>query len=170
MSTTHEAQNREIERHEMPRGSFSYGQLASFDGVDAPTDAWLVCTPCSKPKRDDDNGASGFDEVLVVHFIHRDESDARSTMRNLREIGAVLVRPASSELRELHASLGMAGWGVADPNGGDYLSDGCPSAEVALAAASEVLALIARGVDGDRAREVVAQTTYAAHGDDELQS
>jgi hypothetical protein len=93
MSTTQDTHQPEIERDEMPLGSFRYGQLASFDGVDAPADAWLICTHCSKPKNEDDNGASGFDRVLVVHFIHRDESEARLTVDAL-SVPAVLVRPA----------------------------------------------------------------------------
>src|SRR4051794_2910477 len=90
-------QYAEIERDEMPLGSFKYLQLASFDGVDAPLDAWLVCTPCAKPKNEADNGKSGFDEVLVVHFIHRDESDARATAADVAHGHSVtLVRPAKT--------------------------------------------------------------------------
>lgn len=95
MSNTNDTQQPEIERDEMPVGSFRYGQLASFEGVDAPTDAWLICTHCSKPKNESDNGASGFDRVLVVHFIYRDAIEARIAVDAL-SVPAVLVRPAKS--------------------------------------------------------------------------
>jgi hypothetical protein len=96
-SATESAQYETIERHEMPVGSFKYGQLASFDGVDAPTDAWLVCLPCSKPKNAADNGKSGFDTVLVVHFICSREDDARRTAASLANGHSVtLVAPVAS--------------------------------------------------------------------------
>ena len=102
----------EIERDEMPNGSFVYGQLASIDGVAAPADKWLVCTPCSKPKNEDDNGASGFDEVLVAQFIHTRESDARETAASLALTHKItLVRPAPVS-DTFTVSAGQAGYAV----------------------------------------------------------
>lgn len=61
--------------------------------------------------------------------------------------------------------LGMAGWGVADPDGGDYLSDGAPTAAIALETAEDARELIGRGVAGETAREAAAQIAYAKHRD-----
>lgn len=103
----------EIERSEMPIGSFVYGQLASIDGVAAPADKWLVCTPCSKPKNVDDNGASGFDEILVAQFVNTREIDARETAASLALSGhkITLVKPAPVSDR-FTVSAGQAGYAV----------------------------------------------------------
>jgi hypothetical protein len=107
----------EIERDEMPIGSFVYGQLASIDGVAAPADKWLVCTPCSKPKNPDDNGASGFDEILVAQFVNTREDDARETAASLALSGhkITLVKPApvSDTFTVSSGQAGYAVWGRA---------------------------------------------------------
>lgn len=98
----------EIERDAMPSGSFRYGQLASVESVDAPLDAWLVCTTCAHFEDDET-----WRTVLVVHFIFRDESEARSTASSLSREDVTLVRPAKPRnaesaretLRELEVEL-----------------------------------------------------------------
>jgi hypothetical protein len=84
----------EITRSEMPVGSFRYGQLATHDGVDCGPDEWLVCTSCAKPKNEADNGASGFDKILVVHFRFLDGYEATRCALGLKQVGQVtLVKP-----------------------------------------------------------------------------
>jgi len=60
---------------------------------------------------------------------------------------------------QLVASAGQSGWGVADPldASADFISDGYDTAEDAIVAAVETLALVNRGVDIDLARQVAAQ-------------
>lgn len=72
-------------------------------------------------------------------------------------------------LPELEAVLGMAGWGVPDPEGGDYLTDGCSRPATAVSVAREVLSLIDRGVDGELARTVGAQLAHRLDADVELE-
>lgn len=80
-----------IPRRSAPQGSFIYSQLASIETMDAPADAWIVCTPCAVPNNPEDNGASGFHDVLCGHFIHRDEDDAMATARSLANSHRVTV-------------------------------------------------------------------------------
>lgn len=83
----------EISRDEVPPGSFRYGQLASEPDFAVKPHLWAVCTPCAKPKNEADNGASGFDTVLVAHFLSSSEQTAREIAEGLS--GEVtLVRPA----------------------------------------------------------------------------
>lgn len=80
-----------ITRSEVPADSFRYGQLASFEGLDVPGAAWLVCTSCSKPLNEADNGLSGFRSVLVVHFMHRSKAEALLAAQLVS--GATIVAP-----------------------------------------------------------------------------
>jgi hypothetical protein len=77
---------------------------------------------------------------------------------------------------QLVATLGMAGWGVADPNGGDFLSDAHETPEAAIAAAHRRLTLLSdygneraalrdsfEYTDGDADNLLVALVAYALH-------
>ena len=93
----------EIERAAMPAHSFRYGQLASIEGVDAPADAWLVCTNCAHFEGDVST------TVLVAHFIRTDESEAREIAADLARSNEVtLVRPVpnGSTVAEIDAAVG----------------------------------------------------------------
>jgi len=88
----------EIPRSDVPAGSFRYGQLARVEELDASSYSWLIATECSKPKNEEDNGASGFDTVLCVHFIYSSEDDARAAAMELgRNHSVTLIRPASRD-------------------------------------------------------------------------
>lgn len=87
---------RVLDRSEVPAGSFLYGQLASVESFDVAPHLYAVCTYCSKPKNEADNGRSGFNEVLVAHFLHRTWEDASETARNLVNGGTsvAIVNPS----------------------------------------------------------------------------
>ena len=85
---------RMISRKDVPAGSFAYGQLAADQSFAVKPERWAVCTNCYRPKNEADNGASGFNTVLVAHFTFDSEADAIKCATNLRDSGEVtVVRP-----------------------------------------------------------------------------
>lgn len=94
----------ETAREAVPAGSFVYGQAAAIETLDLAPESWGVATNCAKPKDEADNGRSGFDTVLVVHFIHSGEQAARETAERLASGGNVgpvtLIRPAAPVARK----------------------------------------------------------------------
>lgn len=99
MPETFSATLHVIERHEVPAGSFRYGQLAADESFDVRPDFYAVCTPCSKANEhygDQGYDGSWFDVVLVAHFLYTDWDDAARTARTLVGGGqsVTIVNPA----------------------------------------------------------------------------
>jgi hypothetical protein len=86
---------RVLERDEVPAGSFRYGQFVNEGDFAVAPHLFAVCTWASKPKNEADNGASGFDQVLVAQFLHTSWERACDTVRSLSRDGmsCVLVKP-----------------------------------------------------------------------------
>lgn len=81
----------ELNREAVPSGSFVYGQPARIRSLAAPLDRWLVGTDCA---HENDDGT--FSTVICVHFVYRDEAEARDAADGLaRHHRVALIRPAS---------------------------------------------------------------------------
>ena len=89
---------QETAREDVPARSFRYGQLASVGTFDVPADAWAICTDCW---HFDDDSSQTPSLVLVAHFLHTIERDAREMAARLAHGGQVgrvtLVHPATKK-------------------------------------------------------------------------
>jgi hypothetical protein len=86
----------EVERADVPTGSFRYGQLAATEGLDVEPESWAVATEAAHFEGD---STTEFSIVLVAHFLFSDEREARETAERLAVGGKVgpvhLIRPAA---------------------------------------------------------------------------
>lgn len=84
-----------IDRADVPAGSFRYLQYQHEGDFAVPAELWAVCTDCSKPIDEADNGRSGFRTILVAHFMTSTEANAITIANDLTQNGPItIVRPA----------------------------------------------------------------------------